>query len=64
MLQDRIRIRTRQGLANTTLFRRFAIGHMEQRGEEVAETMPAGWQAMNPCTGTPIRLVRKTWRTP
>ena len=39
--EDRSRIRTGHGPANTTLFRRFAIGLIRQRGLEVAETMRA-----------------------
>ena len=39
--EDRSRIRTGHGPANTTLFRRFAIGLIKQRGMEVAETMRA-----------------------
>ena len=34
-------VRTGHGPANTTLFRRFAIGLIKQRGMEVAETMRA-----------------------
>ena len=39
--EDRSRIRTGHGPANTTLFRRFAIGLIRQRGLEVAEAMRA-----------------------
>ena len=39
--EDRSRIRTGHGPANTTLFRRFAIGLIKQPGMEVAETMRA-----------------------
>ena len=39
--EDRSRIRTGHGPANTTLLRRFAIGLVRQRGQAVAETVRA-----------------------